>query len=753
MLCEPRDVSTDQIQRTGRKRRATDSTPKRSKIEPGTRFTQRLQSAENGRVPSGQQSFLESVSQPRQRSSPAGVYRSPDAGSVSQNSSTTERQQQRFGANNSAVGFAANVFGDPATSQVAAGDISSIPGHDKARHTDRKDSNYGRPTWSLIFAPFPDSEIVNALTDVYFERVNWFICIMHEPSFRRSKDRILSSQTWYREDMGTVLLCMAISAMALQCVARDPAWSGHSLLGRTSLAPKDFADMLMKEIRYHLFDLVDDCCIETVQVCSLLGTYSIFYASPSLAWGVVGLAVRTAYGLSLHCDQDSDQEWDPVTAQVRRRNWLHLNVADIFASMIYGRPISLDPAFSRVAPLQDLDDTIFGPNLSRHPLMVITTQHPLLSSSTVTLLTFHVLKHQLYDIVHQALCRYRVLRFQSPMSAEDMSSLIRAVQENRKAIATWRSQLPPVFDCEPSSRQSILDELNGITGLSMDEQKCRHQLLLQIQTLHFTYDNAIIFIHRPVLEHRVPKDTLRELPMNLPVAETLHLAVEAAIRMSHLSIDHFKIHTVMPFMLMNLFTAGVVLCIPPSVWPLSSTAQEAKAATLRIIKQSRTLKDLSPIAHHTEQLLTRLLKICLEQEVENSLRQESSSSSRQSEEPGRPGATHHGQDANRTSELRDSTPQNSQYPWTNPHPGFSQGMNVSRDNNFEQSSTSGMFQDPAHHHEYSQMDPTWSWYQNESQFQQLHAQMDETVGNFGQSKYCETCISHLHTQVLYIHRC
>ncbi|KPI40745.1 uncharacterized protein AB675_10709 [Cyphellophora attinorum] len=716
MLCEPRDVSTDQIQKTGRKRRATDSTPKRSKIEPGTRFTQRLQSVENGRVSSEQQPFLGAVSQSRQRSSPAGVYRSPDAGSASQTSSTTERQQQRFGANNSAVGFAANVFGDPATSQVAAGDISSIPGHDKARHTDRKDSNYGRPTWSLIFAPFPDAEIVNALTDVYFERVNWFICIMHEPSFRRSKDRILSSQTWYREDMGTVLLCMAISAMALQCVARDPAWSGHSLLGRTSLAPKDFADMLMKEIRYHLFDLVDDCCIETVQVCSLLGTYSIFYASPSLAWGVVGLAVRTAYGLSLHCDQDSDQEWDPVTAQVRRRNWLHLNVADIFASMIYGRPISLDPAFSRVAPLQDLDDTIFGPNLSRHPLMVITTQHPLLSSSTVTLLTFHVLKHQLYDIVHQALCRYRVLRFQSPMSVEDMSSLIRAVHQNRKAIATWKSQLPPVFECEPGSRQSILDELNGIT----DTDVAFH--LRQRHHIHTP----------PGPRASSAKGCTSGTTRKSAVAETLHLAVEAAVRMSNLPIDHFKIHTVMPFMLMNLFTAGVVLCIPPSAWPLSNTAQEAKAATLRIIKQSRSLKDLSPIAHHTEQLLTRLLKICLEQEVENSLRQESSSSSRQSEEPGRPVGSYRGQDIVGNGRLEESAVQNTQYPWTSSHPAAAHAMNASRDDHLQQSDTTAMLNEPMQHHEYSQMDPSWSWYQNESQFQHLHAQMDETVGNFGQ---------------------
>lgn len=190
----------------------------------------------------------------------------------------------------------------------------------------------------------------------------------------------------------------------------------------------------------------------------------------------------------------------------------------------------------------------------------------------------------------------------------------------------------------------------------------------------------------------------------------------------------------MPFMLMNLFTAGVILCIPPSVWPLSSIAQDAKAGTLRIIKTSRVLKGVSPIALHTEQLLTRLLKICLEQEVENSLRQESSGSSRQSEEPSRPAEAPPGQDVLEEGRPGEPSAQFQQYSWVNTSSIPPHTSGLSRSNQVMEGDNRNMFPGPFQNHEYSQPDPTWSLFESEGQVQQVYAQMDETFGNFGQSR-------------------
>lgn len=466
----------------------------------------------------------------------------------------------------------------------------------------------------------PPPAVLEALLDVFFDRVHWFILIFHEPSFRRSVAHILSKSVWQRDQLRTVLACLTASAVGLLCATRDPSWTGHALLAEASLNARSLLDALIKEVRFHLLDLLDDCCIETVQVCSLLGAYYIYHASPALAWNILGMAVRTAYALALHCDDD-EQGYDPIAAQVRRRNWNHITVSDTFAAMIYGRPVSLDTAFSLVQPLYDLDDTSLGPALSGHPLLISRD----FLVPKITRLTFHILKFRLYDIIRQALNRFRVLRLQNPISPEDLISLVQAVQHIRSLLETWKSDLPPLFDFEAVSREPVSGDLGSMINLSPEEHKVRRHLSHQILTLQVTYDGAVIFVHRPLLEYRVTADSRQAVPSEAleVAAESLNLSVNAALHMSRIPIAELEKQFVISFVLMNLFTAGVILCIPPITWPLSAIAHEAKAGTLRIIRANRNLKNISHIARHTEQLLTGLLKLSLQLEVDNGLQQDS----------------------------------------------------------------------------------------------------------------------------------
>ena len=541
----------------------------------------------------------------------------PDAAS---SGSQTRRQQRRFGVNSSAVDFAARIFDDgPATPQES--DISNIPGHigDTTRKTLRRKDG---PLWSLTTLRPPDAVVMQALFDVYFDRMHWFMSLVHEPSLREAAVSVFSRCAWWRDELGTVLVCLTTSAVGLQCIIQDPSWYGHALLQKACLDPTQLLDSLVKEIKFYLWDLIEDCSIETVQVCSMLSTYNIFHASPALAWHLVGLSVRTAYALSLHCDNDveRDQE-DPITTQVRRRNWNHILVADTFAATIYGRPLSLDSAFACVQPLGVLDDTVLGPALSSHPLLA---GHPDQDSGPVSLSTFHVIKTRLYDIKRQALNRFRLLRLQNPVSAANLESLVQTVQHIRGLLNAWRAGLPPIFDCDPARRAQILQELKSIPCPIEADKKAQMQLHLQVKTLHLTYDNALISIHRPLLEYRGSAEHLRELPNENPrvVAESLQISVQAALRMSLVPIEDFEKHFVISFMLMNIFTAGVILCIPPTVWPFSAIANEAKTGILRIIRATRSLTKTNRIALHTEQLLTRLLTLSLQHELDNGLQQE-----------------------------------------------------------------------------------------------------------------------------------
>jgi hypothetical protein len=235
------------------------------------------------------------------------------------------------------------------------------------------------------------------------------------------------------------------------------------------------------------------------------------------------------------------------------------------------------------------------------------------------------------------------LRLQSPISPEELVSLVEAVQHVRSLLREWKSELPVVFDTNPSAQEAVLAELASIPDLTPEEERDRRHLSLQINLLTVTYNSAVIFIHRPLLEYRVAANSRQVLPSETlqVVSESLHLSVNSALEMSRVPVAHLENQFAMSFVLMNFFTAGVILCIPPTTWPLSSIAHEAKAGTLRIIRASRALIPVTPIASHTEQLLTGLLKRSLQQEVDNGLHQEQNSKSATDRPPSRMVSTEH----------------------------------------------------------------------------------------------------------------
>jgi hypothetical protein len=99
-----------------------------------------------------------------------------------------------------------------------------------------------------------------------------------------------------------------VSAVGLQCVLQDPQWYGHELLRASNLDANILEEKLLTEVQHHLVSLLDDCRIETVQVCILLGTHHIYHGSPTIAWNVLGLSVRVAYALSLNFEKTNSNE-------------------------------------------------------------------------------------------------------------------------------------------------------------------------------------------------------------------------------------------------------------------------------------------------------------------------------------------------------------------------------------------------------------------------------------------------------------
>ncbi|KAJ5604354.1 C6 transcription factor [Penicillium lagena] len=523
----------------------------------------------------------------------------------SQKGDAVPTDPQRFGANSSAVGFASRLFGDQIDSP--SDQFTSIPGH-------IPDSTINETGWTLqSLQRLPPLAVLTVLFDAYFDQVHWFIFIFYEASFRQNSLEILSRVAWNKTHVGKIQVALMVAAVGLYSVKDDVSWPGHQILSAASIDPEDLLNNLINEARSSFIDLLDECSIETVQVCILLGTYYIYNGSPTLAWSIIGQAVRTAYALTLYCDNLN--EGNIVVTQIRHRLWAHVLVADTFAAMVYGRPFSLDPAFSQLLPLRELDDTKIPVSFRDHPCFN-GRRMPL------TKLSFARLKHRLYDLIRLALNKFRLLFSQTTVPLESASSLICFVKEANLSLETWRADLPPLFDWELWPENGPAAMLPSEITLSESGRKTRRHLILQAITLQISYDCAVIFINRPILEYRSHIESHPELSSSSSqaVAQSFHAAANAAIRISKTPVAATAKGFNACFLLMNYFTAGVILCVIPTIIPYSPLSNEAKNALLRIIHSSRVLRRSNKIAKHTEELLSTLMRLSLQQEMENALR-------------------------------------------------------------------------------------------------------------------------------------
>ncbi|PYI07757.1 hypothetical protein BO78DRAFT_84035 [Aspergillus sclerotiicarbonarius CBS 121057] len=506
--------------------------------------------------------------------------------------------RQQYATGTSAIAFARQVYneeemGRTLTEASVIGDVG-MAGTDDA-------------LWGLKETNLPPQEVMLALIDTYFYRMQWFILVLHEPSFRETAQRMISQPQWRRRDLGAVMTVLAVATISLQTVLPDHEWPGHGLLSAHSIDAQNLLKKLIAEIRSHLLDLLEDCCIEGVQVCLLLSCYYMFHNSPNLAWTTFGMAARAGYALNLQSKNPSLQP--SIPDETRSRCWNHIIVSDTFCSIIYGRPASLDSTIVR--QLELVDDLTIDPWL--------LNQFPIRDSSGVTSrAVFHVLKAEIYAVAGEILRRFRRLNLTCEAKEQDLGAIVQTTRESDALLSDWRARVPRLYDFEywnlDGRWDRIDEELQTLPPGTKDQVET---IYLQAATLQLTYDGMVIQAHRPLLEQKINKFTSRTVID--AVHQSLSLATAAALRVSRIPIYRFKNHFAVAFASMQQFTAGVILCIPPTVQPLTTTANEAKNGVVRIIRASRSLNCHDRIARQTEQLLTELLRVTIQRELTHAL--------------------------------------------------------------------------------------------------------------------------------------
>ncbi|RMD43775.1 hypothetical protein DV735_g1281, partial [Chaetothyriales sp. CBS 134920] len=453
-----------------------------------------------------------------------------------------------------------------------------------------------KQTWTLVGMQMPPVAVMEAMINAYFDRFHWFILLFHPPSFLRQARLIISRSSWPRHELGTVLTTLMVAALGLQCTAHDPAWQGRDKLARACLDPLKLVADILSEVSRHLIQVLEDCEIETIQVYTLLAVYHISHGSPNLAFAYSGVALRIGHGLSLQSNRPSNAT---VVSEVAKRCWNHLMAAETFSSMIYGRSIPYAQDFTSPHHILDMDDMMLESGLAP-------------GCSSLTWATFHRLKNRIYTCLQDSLRSFSQLHRQAPISPEYSERLAKVVRWAKLSLEEWRQTLPPFFDYHKWPNEDPESQFkNGTTTLSREQQV----LCLQATTLQIIYDSAVIFVNRPLLEHRIhaPESEGGE---NEETFTVLHESVSAALRISRVPILKFEHEMALSFLLVHSFAAGVILCLPPTCYPFSQMAQDAKSGVLNIVRASKSLMHRSAIAKSSQEILTNLLKVTLDREID-----------------------------------------------------------------------------------------------------------------------------------------
>jgi hypothetical protein len=160
------------------------------------------------------------------------------------------------------------------------------------------------------------------LIDAYFNRVQIFIPMLDEPSFRAD---YLGGQ---RIDSPWLALLNMVFAMGSIAAMKSDDYNHINFYNRS---------------KEHLgIDSFGSGHLETLQAYALMGGYYLHYINrPNMANAIMGGALRMACALGLHREsliELNSSDGDVLLLELRRRTWWSLFCLDTWASTTLGRP-------------------------------------------------------------------------------------------------------------------------------------------------------------------------------------------------------------------------------------------------------------------------------------------------------------------------------------------------------------------------------------------------------------------------------
>ncbi|KAH6959793.1 fungal-specific transcription factor domain-containing protein [Ilyonectria sp. MPI-CAGE-AT-0026] len=490
------------------------------------------------------------------------------------------------------------------------------------RNPQRRTGDKGLPISAMLGSRFPDQQAIQSLLEDYFESVHWFSLVIYEPKFRQ---RLLSIKDGYAYSaevqfltLLSMILCMAAWYRSKRAVPnRGEEWRAWS-------------DDLLKIVESRLVQVMDQHSIAAVQTCILLGSHHVYHGRPNLSFALLGAAVKMSHAMGLHRDFTSGTFGD---IEERKRVWWTIYTWDRFASISYGRPLSINDEDCSVGmPTEFTESPYFTQQSVEQGLPNITYSPYQTGLSKLYLVASPALKH----IFGSLSVRSAKQHFESTYAS--------LVSEVTQRLLVWRRQLP----------QHLSLDLNKDYHPGNTEWGSR-AYILQSLSLQLTFDNLLIVLHRPFLARQVenlsmtasaPYTNLPQTgspsvqsqmssltPHADPLSSRDHVSPRweknassehwwnAAVRtarvtelpqLAQLATDSHLV----AFMTLNLFHAAIVLILVALSDPLSDSAQGVKRTITRVFRLQELLGQRSALSSQSSVVLKNLIGLLLRREAE-----------------------------------------------------------------------------------------------------------------------------------------
>lgn len=298
-----------------------------------------------------------------------------------------------------------------------------------------------------------------------------------------------------------------------------------------------------------------------------------------------------------------------------------LTSAGRFAATIFGKPCGI--------PLEDIEVKIpelIGDKTIQHPGFKSTATMPDGSIESVTTFSYLKYKVKFYQISSSIIGD---LYFHRSTNVVGLAAKVSRIHEE---LVEFHNSLPPELRLEklcPTPDTPVTPETRPF--------------ILQALALQVAYDNVQILLHRPLLsqdlqdfkDNKTSEFSDDQLNLdtgvrpNAPYSRDVHQVLlssrdhcwESAIRSSNLGryqqcLRSARESHAAAFLGINLFTAGMVLCVIALSRPLSSQAQIAKQSVARIMVLSRFLAGRVLLSAQTNRILKDLVRLIGDKEVD-----------------------------------------------------------------------------------------------------------------------------------------